>query len=363
MSTISMDSSVTLSNGVRMPMFGYNLENVGTKVYNIKTQSELLLNAIRLGFRYFDTAENYGGLRALARAIKKSGVPREDFFIASKMRIDEMGDGRYYQAIDETLMELETEYLDLYSIHWPLKTNRMWPELDAFVGAYVGREIKKTDNGDSDGLISLYNRGLTRAIGVCNMEIHHLEEIISNPKCTIIPMINQNQFHPLYTTPELREYCKDKGIVFGMLNENSELSTQTKPRIYTDVNRYGAVIQRDEDHIRANEFVRMNPVHRKEGIQPDPFDRNKNPRREHDMYEDFDEITAIARDYGKTNSQLVTRWSLQHGVVTTVKGLLPQQMKSDMEVFDFEITKADMEKLDSFNIGLRVGFNPDYIDF
>ena len=363
MRPITLETVITLNNGVKMPLFGYSLENVGTKIYNIRTQTELLLKAIECGYRYFDTAESYGGLRALGKAIKKSGIPREDFFISSKMRIDEMGDGRYYQAIDETLCELELDYLDLYSIHWPLKTNRMWPELDAFVGAYVGREIKKTDNGDAEGLITLYKKGLTRAIGVCNMDIWHLEEILNNPKCTVIPQINQNQYHPLHSMPALREYCSNYGIAFGMLNENDAVHTVNKPQIYTDVNRYGAVIQRDEDHIKANEFVRMNPVHRKTGIQPDPFDREKNPRRDHDIYEDFNEINVIASKYGKTNTQLITRWSLQNGVVTTVKGLLPQQMKADMDIFDFLIDDDDMKKLNEFNIGLRIGYNPDYIDF
>lgn len=363
MTNLNPYATVTLHNGVKMPLFGYSLENIGTRVYNLKSQTELLLDAIRIGYRFFDTAENHGGLRALAKAIKKSGISREEFFISSKMRIDEMGDGRYYQAIDETLLELETDHLDLYSIHWPLKTNRFWPKLDAYVGAYVGREISKTDNGDSDGLISLYNMGLTRAIGVCNMEEHHLEKIINHPKCSILPMVNQSHFHPLHSYPQLRNYCKDHGILFGGLFENSELSTPTKPRVYTDVNRYGLVFQIDEDHIHANDFVRIDASRRSDEIQYDPFARGKNPRREKDYYDDFDEITKIAGHYGKTNTQLITRWSLQHGVITTVKGLLPEKMASDFNVFDFEIDNEDMHRLDSFNIGLRVGYHPDYIDF
>ena len=231
------------------------------------------------------------------------------------------------------------------------------------MGAYVGREISKTDNGDSDGLISLYNMGLTRAIGVCNLEIHHLEEILSHPKCTIKPMINQSHFHPLHSAKELREYCSEQGIAFGGLFENNELTKPVKPRIYTDVNRYGLVFQTDDDHIRANDFVRISSERRSKDYQQDPFRRDKNPRRDRDFYDDLEEVTKIATTYGKTNTQLITRWSLQHGVVTTVKGLLPQKMESDYDVFDFEISSEDMDKLDSFNIGFRIGYHPDYIDF
>jgi diketogulonate reductase-like aldo/keto reductase len=357
------DSTITLNNGVKMPLFGYSLENIGSKVYNQRTQMELLLDAIETGYRFFDTCEAYGGIEALGRAIKKSGVPRSEFFISSKMRLDEMADGRYYQAIDETLLELQSEYLDLYSIHWPGKVNTMWPRLVSFVGAYVGREISKTDNGDAEGLISFYNKGLARAIGVCNMEKHHLSEILNNPKCTVVPQINQSHFHPLYMADELRNFCAEHKIAFGALFDESELIKPAKPLMYTDVNRFGLVFQTDEDHIKANQSVRINPKYRPTELQYDPYARDKNPRRPHDFYDDFEAISKIAGKYGKTNNQLITRWSLQHGVVTTVKGLLPEKMKEDFNVFDFVINNEDMQKIDSFDIGMRVGYNPDYIDF
>ena len=95
------------------------------------------------------------------------------------------------------------------------------------------------------------------------------------------------------------------------------------------------VFQTDEDHIRANDFVRIDSSRRSANIQYDPFIRGRNPRREKDYYDDFDEITKIAGHYGRTNTQLITRWSLQHRVITTVKGLLPEKMISDFDVFDF----------------------------
>jgi diketogulonate reductase-like aldo/keto reductase len=368
MEELRPDSTITLNNGVKMPLFGYSLENIGKKVYNQRTQMELLLDAIETGYRFFDTCEDdggcYGGIEALGRAIKKSGIPRSEFFISSKMRLDEMSDGRYYQAIDETLYELQSEYLDLYSIHWPLKINMMWPRLDSFVGAYAGREISKTDNGDAEGLIEFYNKGLARAIGVCNMEIHHLSEILNNSKCTIVPQINQSHFHPLYMAEELRNFCAEHKIAFGALFDESELNKPTKPQIYTDVNRIGAVFQTDEDHVKANQsYVRIIERFRSKELQRDPFAREKNPRRPHDFYDDFEAISRIAKKYDKTNNQLVTRWSLQHGVVTTVKGLVPEKMKEDFNVFDFAISDEDMQKIDSFDIGMRIGYHPDYIDF
>lgn len=366
MAKLSQDSTVTLSNGVKMPMLGFSIEEIAKKSYNIRTQTELLLEAIDAGFRYFDTAEDHGGLRALGEAVKQSGIPRSEFFISSKMRLDEMLDGRFVQAFEETLLQLDMEYLDLYSIHWPGCVTIDFPKRVAYIDAFCGREISKTENGDSDGLIQLYQKGMMKAIGVCNLEVHHMEKLLASEKCTIKPMINQSHFHPLHAAVELRDYCMKNGIVFGGLFEENELVTPTKPRMTTDVNRGGLLYQIDEDHIRANYSVRVPEgffLDRTSEMAPCPYDYSKNPRREKGFFDDCDAITKIAEKYGKTNNQVITRWSLQHGVVTTVKAFLPEQMRSEICVFDFELAEEDMKKIDQFNIGMRFGYHPDYIDF
>lgn len=363
MSKLSAASTVSLANGIEMPVLGFSIEEIAKKSYNIQSQAELILEAIEAGFRYFDTAEDHGGLRALGKAIRMSGIPREEFFISSKMRLDEMLDGRFHQALDETLLQLEMEYLDLYSLHWPGYITIDWPKRIAFIDAYCGREISKTENGDAEGLIQFYKKGLVRAIGVCNLEIHHMEELMNTPKCTITPMVNQSHFHPLHASVELREYCKAHGIIFGGLFEENELYVQTKPRMATDVNRAGLLFQMDEDHVRANYAVRLQPERRSDEYTQNPYDAGKNPRRNKGFFDDCDGITRIANKYGKSNNQVVTRWSMQHGVVTTVKGFLPEQIRAEFEVFDFALSDEDMKVIDQFNIGMRFGYHPDYIDF
>lgn len=133
----------------------------------------------------------------------------------------------------------------------------------------------QTDNGDAEGLITFYQKGLTRAIGVCNLEVHHMEKLLNNPKCTVLPAINQSHFHPLHAATELRNYCAEKGIAFGGLFEDSELSIPTKPRIHTDTNRYGLLFQTDDDHILANQKVRIDPSRRSAEYQYDPYVRQK----------------------------------------------------------------------------------------
>ena len=363
MAKLSPDTTITLANGVEMPILGFSIEDIAKKSYNIRTQSDLILEAIKAGFRYFDTAEDHGGLRALGAAVKKSGIPREEFFISTKMRLDEMSDGRFYQAIDETLLELDMDYLDLYSIHWPGYITIDWPKRIAFIDAFCGREISKTENGDADGLIQFYQTGLTRAIGVCNFEIHHMEELLKTDKCTVKPMINQCHFHPLHASLKLREYCKENDIVFGGLFEENELIQPTKPRMATDVNRAGLLYQTSKEHVQANYAVRLAPERRSSELKERPYDYTKNPRRKKGFFDDCDGITEIAQKYGKTNNQVVTRWSMQSGVITTVKAFLPEQIKSEYNVFDFALSDEDMEAMNRFNIGMRFGYHPDYIDF
>lgn len=364
MNKLSAVSTKTLSNGVEMPMLGFSIEEIARKSYNIQTQAELILTAIKAGFRYFDTAESTGGLRALAKAIKMSGIPRKEFFISSKMRLDELMDGRFAQALDETLLELDTDYLDLYSVHWPGYLHIDWPKKIAYIDAYCGCERAKTDNGDPDGLIQMYENGLIRSIGVCNMEIHHLEELLNTEKCTVVPMVCQDHFHPMHADIKIRNYCKDKGIAFGGIFEENELVQITKPRMATDVNRAGLLFQIDEDHVAANHAVRIDPVRRYTDLTQNPNDQEKNPRRDGKcFFDDCEGITQIAEKYGKTNNQIITRWSLQHGVITTVKAFLPKQIESEIKVFDFELSEVDMNTIDGFNIGMRFGYHPDYIDF
>lgn len=361
--SITMESKYKFRNGVEIPLLGFCTDEIASNLYNIQTQAELFLAAIDIGYRYFDTSEYTGGLRALGQAIRESGIPREEFFIASKMRMDEMCDGRFHSAIDETLLELGMDYLDLYTLHWPAYLIADWPRKIAFLDAYCGRERKKEDNGDSEGLISFYQKGFARTIGVCNFKIHHMEELLNDPRCSEEPMINMSHFHPLFANTELRLYCEEKGILFGGLFEENELIEPTKPRISADVERRGLLFQTDSDHIQANHMVSYVEKRRYSDITKNPNDITKNPRRKKGFFDDCDGISRIAVKYGKTNNQIVTRWSLQHGVVTTVKAFLPDQMYKECQVFDFELEPEDMKVIDAYNIGMRFGFEPDYIDF
>ena len=180
-----------LSNGVSVPAVGF-----GT--YKTSDESGVLSAAIEQGYRHFDTASFYGTEDALGRAVAESGLPRSDFFLASKLWKTEMGRDAALRAFDATLERLGTDYLDLYLIHWPR------PNLELEDWAKLDRETWRALEG-------LYESGRVRAIGVSNFLPHHLEPLLSS--ANVAPMVDQLEFHPGYTQEEAVAFCQNHNIL------------------------------------------------------------------------------------------------------------------------------------------------------
>ena len=188
-----MNKIYTLNNGVQIPAVGF-----GTYKAADGKSADVIKAAIGSGYRYFDTASFYGTETYLAEAIRQSGLPRKDFFIASKLWKTEMGYENARDAFRRTLENLETDYLDLYLIHWPLPEPgyENWKELD--------RETWRA-------LEELYAEGKIRAIGLSNFLPHHIENILAG--CTVRPAVDQIEYHPGYSQEAAVQYCKENGIL------------------------------------------------------------------------------------------------------------------------------------------------------
>ena len=161
-------------------------------------KAEVIRAAIDVGYRCFDTASYYGTEPDLAEAIRGSGIPREEFFITSKLWKDEMGYDNAKAAFSRTLERLETDYLDLYLIHWPL------PE-----PGY--KDWKALDMETWKALEDLYDEGKIRAIGLSNFLPHHVENILAG--CRVKPMVDQLEFHPGYSQEAAVRYCQERNIL------------------------------------------------------------------------------------------------------------------------------------------------------
>ena len=200
----SIADAATLHNGVEMPWLGLGVFRI--------PEGELLDDAVRwaleAGYRHFDTASIYENETGLGQAIHKSGVPRQELFITSKVWNTDQGYRSTLRAFDASLQCLGLEYLDLYLVHWPV------------AGAY-----KDT----WQALETLYDQGRVRAIGVSNFLVHHLQDLLADAR--IPPMVDQIEFHPYLQSPDLQAFCRQRQILLeawrpiikGRVNEDPVL--------------------------------------------------------------------------------------------------------------------------------------------
>lgn len=182
-----------LNNGMHNPCLGF-----GTFKSADGKNAEVLKMAIDAGYRYFDTASFYETETYLAEAIKDSGLKREDFFITSKAWKTEMGYENAKCAFNRSLENLQTDYLDMYLIHWPLPEDgyKDWKQLD--VETWKAME-------------ELYCSGKVKAIGVSNFLPHHIDNLLQH--CKMRPAVDQIEFHPGYTQEMTVAYCKSQNIL------------------------------------------------------------------------------------------------------------------------------------------------------
>lgn len=176
--------SITLNNGIKMPLLGFGVFQITDE--NVCEES--VLNALKAGYRMIDTAACYGNERAVGSAVKKSGIPREEIFISSKVWIQDAGYEATKKSFEKSLENLQTDYLDLYLIHMPY-------------GNY---------HGSYEVMEELYKAGEIKAIGVCNFLPDRLIDLILSHN--VVPSVNQIEFHPFSQQIELRKVMEKYDI-------------------------------------------------------------------------------------------------------------------------------------------------------
>ena len=177
--------TVTLNDGYTIPQLGFGVWQVSTEDI-----VPAVRKALEVGYRHIDTAAIYGNEEGVGRAIKESGIPRDELFVTTKLWNDRHGDVR--AAITESLQKLGLDYLDLYLTHWPV------PGQNKYLDAWLGMEEAQRD-------------GLTRSIGVSNHQRAHLELLLE--KGSVVPAVNQIEVHPTFTQDALVDFDKSQGIV------------------------------------------------------------------------------------------------------------------------------------------------------
>lgn len=174
--------NVTLSNGVEMPMIGYGVYQVDPAECE-----RCVSDALRVDYRMIDTAQAYHNEEGVGAAIAKSGIPREELFIVTKIWISNYGYEKAKASIDESLRRLRTDYIDLMLLHQPF--------CDRY-GAYRALE-------------DAYREGKVRAIGVSNFYPDHLIDLAANVE--IAPMVNQVETHVFNQQIKAQKYMEESG--------------------------------------------------------------------------------------------------------------------------------------------------------
>lgn len=174
---------ITLSNGIKMPVLGYGVYQV------TKEECErCVLDALKAGYRSIDTAQSYFNEEEVGSAIKKSGVPREEIFLTSKVWIENYGYDACKKSVEESLKKLKTDYLDLMLLHQPFAD---------YYGAWRALE-------------DLYKEGRLKAIGISNFYPDRMVDIASFAE--IRPMVNQVEVHPFNQQIIAKKYMDKYGV-------------------------------------------------------------------------------------------------------------------------------------------------------
>lgn len=262
---------ITLNNGVTIPVLGFGVFQIPAE-----ETKQAVLDAIAAGYRHFDTAQAYANEREVGQAIAESGLPREEFFITSKVWLDNYGYEKARQSVLDSLEKMGLDYLDLMLLHQPFSD---------YYGAYRALE-------------DLYREGKLRAIGVSNFYPDRLSDLAAFTEIT--PQVNQVETHPF----NQQIFAQENMVKNKVQIESWATFAEGRNGIFT------------------------NPV-----------------------------LEEIGRKYGKSTAQVMVRWQVQRGIVCLTKTVKPERMRENLDVFDFELSDADMEAIAGLDTKTSLFFN------
>lgn len=272
------DHTVVLNNELLIPEIGFGVFQIpdGEETY------QAVRDALDAGYRHIDTAAAYNNEESVGKAIADSGIDRSDIFVTTKLWNDDIRKGRTLEAYQESLDRLGLDYVDMYLIHWPAQGwQTAW-----------------------ERMVELYEEGSMKAIGVCNFERHHLEELME--VSDKLPQVDQIESSPQFPNQDLIDFCHANNIAV---------------EAWSPLGGTGGTLLHD------------------------------------------DRLREIGDKYGKSPAQVVIRWHLQREVIVLPKSAHKARIEQNIHVFDFQLTDEEMNTISTIDTGKRNGADPDNFNF
>lgn len=287
-------TTFTLNTGAKIPGIGFGTWQ------DKDAQEDAVYEAINAGYRHIDTARVYGTEPGVAAGVKKAGVPREDLFIVTKLWNNAHHPDDVEKQLDASLKDLNTDYVDLYLMHWPspfARSDQLFP-----------KDGDKTKTGDTDyidtwhAMEKLQQNGKAKAIGISNFSKAEVERLLS--KANIKPAAHQMEMHPYLVQKSFADFHKQNGI---HITHYSPFGNQNA--IYSKGQEMGKLID-------------------------DPV------------------LVEIGKKYGKSGAQVALAWGLAKGHTVIPKSKTPARIKANLEG-DFKLDAEDVAKVDALDKKLR----------
>lgn len=214
-----MSEYFVLANGVKMPKTGY-----GTYKCTDGSDESVIRTALEAGYRLLDTAAFYENEVQVGNALRESGIPREEVFLATKVWKTSLGYEKTKKSVEESLNRLQTDSLDLCLLHWPKPDP-------------VCEDWKELDQESWRALEEFYQEGKVRAIGVSNFLPHHLEALMETAQ--VRPMVSQLELHAGYMQEAAVQYCKAWGIQVQAWSPLGRRRVLEEPAVQKMAEKYG----------------------------------------------------------------------------------------------------------------------------
>lgn len=277
-------NNIQLNNGVLIPQLGFGTWQAPADVAGAAVES-----AIKTGYTHIDTAAAYNNEEAVGEGVRRSGIARRDLFITTKVWNTERGYDKTCRAFDASLKRLGMDYVDLYLIHWPAHPFMFdnWKELNAETWRAMEQFVAE---------------GRARAIGVSNFMPRHLLPLLD--KATIVPAINQIEYHPGWMQQDCVEFCKEHGIA---------------------VEAWSPL---------ANGDAFKMPL-----------------------------MQELAEKYQRSIPQIILQWAIAAGIIPLSKSVTPERIQANFKCTDFTLSAEDTARIDALEPCGGKCRNPDLVKY